>query len=52
MKNIIKNFEKSMEKFAIALSASLSSMTMFWIIALLIIIPLFFNQPTTIVGWM
>jgi len=52
MKNLFRKFETSMEGFAMMLSNSLSSMTMFWLISILVIVPLFFNQPTTIVGWM
>lgn len=51
MKKLFLKFEKSMEGLAIGLSNSLSSMTMFWLITLLVVIPLFFNQPTSIVGW-
>jgi hypothetical protein len=51
MKNIIQKFETSMEGFATMLSDSLSSMTMFIIICILVITPLFFTQPIGVVGW-
>lgn len=52
MKKIFEKIKLFQDKFAIILSDSLSSMTMFWIIALLVIVPLFFSQPVGIVGWM
>jgi hypothetical protein len=52
MKNIGKKYKELMESLAVILSDSLSSMTMFWIISLLVIIPLFFTQPVGLVGWM
>ena len=52
MKKLIKKIEESMDKLAVVLSDSLSSMIMFWIITLMVIVPLFFNQPIGLVGWM
>lgn len=52
MNKLIEKFESLQEKLAVILSDSLSSMTMFWIITLLVIIPLFFNQPSGLVAWM
>lgn len=52
MTNILTKINKSMDNLAIILSNSLSSMVMFWIIALLVIVPLFFTQPVGLVGWM
>jgi len=51
MKNIIGKLNKAMDKLAEILSDSLSSMTMFWIITLMVLVPLYFNQPTNLVGW-
>jgi low affinity Fe/Cu permease len=51
MKNLIQNFETSMEGFATVLSDSLSSMTMFIVITILVIVPIFFVQPVGVVGW-
>ena len=51
MKTIFKKINATMDKLAEILSDSLSSMIMFWIIALMVIIPLYFNQPTNLVGW-
>ena len=51
MKNIVKKLNKVMDNLAEILSDSLSSMTMFWIITFMVIIPLYFNQPTNLVGW-
>ena len=51
MKKLIQKFETSMEGFATILSDSLSSMTMFIIISILVILPLFFVQPVGVVGW-
>jgi len=52
MNKLVEKLKSSQEKFAIFLSDSLSSMTMFWIITLLVIIPLFFSQPSGTVAWM
>ena len=52
MKKLIKKIDESMDKLAIILSDSLSSMVMFWVITLMVIVPLFFNQPVGLVGWM
>lgn len=46
------NIKQKMERLAIVLSDTLSSITMFWIISFLVIIPLFFTQPQGLVGWM
>ena len=52
MKKLLQNYNALMVKLAEILSNSLASMAMFWVISLLVIIPLFFNQPTNLVGWM
>lgn len=52
MKDFYRKLQRFMDEFAEGLSNSLSSMTMFWIIALLVIVPLFFTQPVGLVGWM
>lgn len=52
MKRIIEKLNKVMGKLAELLSDALSSMTMFWIIALLVIVPLFWVQPKDAVSWM
>jgi ElaB/YqjD/DUF883 family membrane-anchored ribosome-binding protein len=52
MSKFIEKYKNLMESFAMVLSDSLSSMTMFWIISLLVIVPLFFVQPVGLVGWM
>lgn len=49
MYNKIKD---KMERLAIVLSDTLSSITMFWIISFLVVVPLFFTQPQGLVGWM
>ena len=41
-----------MYKLAEILADSLASMTMFWIITLLVLIPLFWSQPAGGVAWM
>jgi low affinity Fe/Cu permease len=40
------------DRFAEALADSLASMIMFWIITLLVIVPLFWTQPVGTVAWM
>jgi low affinity Fe/Cu permease len=52
MRNFVEKFRKWMDELAEAMSNALSSMTMFWIITLLVIVPLFFTQPVGLVGWM
>lgn len=52
MRNLTEKFRKWMDELAEAMSNALSSMTMFWIITLLVITPLFFTQPVGLVGWM
>ena len=52
MKTISYNFNALMDRLAQVLADSLATMTMFWIIAILVLIPLFWNQPTNLVGWM
>jgi len=46
------NIKDKMERLAIVLSDTLSSITMFWIISFLVLVPLFFTQPKGLVGWM
>jgi len=52
MNKLVEKFKSIQENLAVVLSDSLSSMTMFWVISLLVIIPLFFNQPSGVVAWM
>jgi len=52
MKKIIDYFNNLMYKLAEILADSLASMTMFWIITLLVLIPLFWSQPAGGVAWM
>ena len=52
MKNIIDKLNVLMDKFAIALADSLASMIMFWVITLMVILPLFWSQPVGGVAWM
>ena len=48
----MKKLNLLMDNLAEKLSNALSSMIMFWIITLLVIIPLFWNQPKDLVSWM
>jgi len=51
MKNLIKKINTLSDKFAESMADSLASMTMFWIITLLVVIPLFWNKPVGGVAW-
>ena len=50
--NLIKKLNELSDKLAEKLSDALSSMSMFWIITLMVVIPLIWVQPKDAVSWM
>ena len=51
MKQISKKIEEFNDFLAERMSYILSIMITFWIVSALVIIPLFYGAPTTVVGW-
>jgi len=51
VKKLLKNFQNFNDKLADKLSYSLSAMATFYVILLLVLVPLIYNQPSNLVAW-